>query len=159
MKNTILIFEGRQQNTSILTTAVVEAFNKELEKLLFKPMDAQELQNPKKVSIIWVKNKDLAVKRLNKTVSSMVGMKPKDVIKLDTVPLDKKISRRDRTTRKWIVRYLYYPGKQHGDQKNEQQTLFGVKIRISYIELYNNQVIVSCIICRIGLIKALCVKN
>ena len=36
-------------------TAPVEAFNKELEKLLFKPMDAQELQNPKKVSTIWVK--------------------------------------------------------------------------------------------------------
>ena len=85
-----MIFEGRQQNTSILTTAVVEASNKELEKLLFKPMDAQELQNPKKVSIIWVKNVDLAVKRLNKTVSSMVDMKPKDVIKLDTVLLDKK---------------------------------------------------------------------
>ena len=29
-------------------TAFVEAFNKELAKLLFRPMDAQELQNPKK---------------------------------------------------------------------------------------------------------------
>ena len=29
-------------------TAFVEAFNKELAKLLFKPMDAQELQDPKK---------------------------------------------------------------------------------------------------------------
>ena len=39
-------------------TAPVEAFNKELEKLLFKPMDAQELQNPKNVSKTWVKNVD-----------------------------------------------------------------------------------------------------
>ena len=30
-------------------TAFVEAFNKELAKLLFKPMDAQELQDPEKV--------------------------------------------------------------------------------------------------------------
>ena len=33
-------------------TAGVEASNKELEKLLFKPIDAQELQYPKKVSKI-----------------------------------------------------------------------------------------------------------
>ena len=37
-------------------TSFVEAFKKELEKLLFKPMDAQELQNPNKKSKIWVKN-------------------------------------------------------------------------------------------------------
>ena len=34
--------------------AFVEGFNKELAKLLFKPIDAQELQNPEKVSNIWV---------------------------------------------------------------------------------------------------------
>ena len=33
-------------------TAFVEAFKKELAKLLFKPMDAQELQDPEKVSTI-----------------------------------------------------------------------------------------------------------
>ena len=36
-------------------TAFVEAFKKELAKLLFKPMDAQELQDPEKVSTIWAK--------------------------------------------------------------------------------------------------------
>ena len=43
-------------------TTIAEAFNKELAKLLFKPMDAQEFQDPEKVSTIWVKN-------LNKTVN------------------------------------------------------------------------------------------
>ena len=33
-------------------TAFVEAFNKELARLLFKPMDAQELQDPEKVPTI-----------------------------------------------------------------------------------------------------------
>ena len=33
-------------------TAFVEAFKKELAKVLFKPMDAQELQDPEKVSTI-----------------------------------------------------------------------------------------------------------
>ena len=79
----------------------MEASNKELEKLLLKPVDAQELQNPTKVSTSWVKNVDPAVKRLNNTKSLMIGMKPKDVIKLDTVPLDKKY--RNRTTQRWIV--------------------------------------------------------
>ena len=33
-------------------TAFVEAFNKELAKLFFKPMDAQELQDPEKLLTI-----------------------------------------------------------------------------------------------------------
>ena len=63
-------------------TGFVEAFNRELAKLLFKLMDAQQLQNPEKVSKIWVKNVDPSTKRLNNTVSSTTGMKPKDAIKL-----------------------------------------------------------------------------
>ena len=52
-------------------------------------MYAQELQNPEKVSTIWVKNLNKNVNKMTNTVSSMIGMKPKDAIKLDTVPLDK----------------------------------------------------------------------
>ena len=70
-------------------TVFVEAFNKELAKLLLKPMDAQELQNPKTLSTIWVKNLNKTVNKMNNTVSSMIGMKPMDAIKLDTVPLNK----------------------------------------------------------------------
>ena len=66
-------------------TDFVEAFNKKLAKLLFKLMDVQELQNPEKVSAIWVKT----VNKMDNTVLSVIGMKLKDVIKLDTVPLDK----------------------------------------------------------------------
>ena len=70
-------------------TAFVEAFNKKSAKLLFKPMDAQELQEPEKVLTSWVKNLNKIVNNMNNTISSMIGMKPKDAIKLDTVPLDK----------------------------------------------------------------------
>ena len=52
-------------------------------------MDAQELQDPEKVFTILVKNLDKTVNKMNNKVSSMIGMKPKDAIKLDTVPLDK----------------------------------------------------------------------
>ena len=98
-------------------TAFVEAFNKEFEKLLFKPMDPQELQNPKKVSTIWVKNVDAAVKRLNNTVSSIISMKPNDATKLDTVLLDKKYPGKTVLLEDGLYRYLYQPGEQHGDQK------------------------------------------
>ena len=69
-------------------TAFVEAFNKELAKLLFKPIDAQELQDPEKVSTIWVKNLNSIVNKMNNTKSLMIDMKPKDATKLDTVRLD-----------------------------------------------------------------------
>ena len=70
-------------------TAFVEVFNKELVKLLFKQMDAQELQDREKVSTVWVKNLNKTVDKMNNTTSSMIGMKPKDEFKLDTIPLDK----------------------------------------------------------------------
>ena len=56
-------------------------------------MDAQELQDPKKVSTIWVKNLNKTVNKMNNTKSSMIDMKPKDAVKLE----------RNRTTRGWIV--------------------------------------------------------
>ena len=108
-------------------TAFVEASNKELEKLLFKPMDAQELQDPKNVSKIWVKNLDPAVKRLNNTVSSIIGMRPKDAIELDTVPLDKKYPEETVLPENGLYRYIYQPDKQYGDQKRRAADLIWSK--------------------------------
>ena len=98
-------------------TAFVEAFNKELAKLLFKPMDAQELQDPEKILKIWFKNLNKTVNKMNNTVWSMTCMKPKDAIKLDTVPLDKKYPKETVLPEDGLYRYLNQPGKQHGDQK------------------------------------------
>ena len=72
---------------------------------------------PKKVSIIWVRNMDPAVKRLNNTKSLMTDMKAKDTIKLGTVPLDKKYPEEILLTEDDLYRYLYQPGEHHGDQK------------------------------------------
>ena len=98
-------------------TAFLEVFNKELAKLLFKPMDAQELQDPKKLSTFWVKNLYSIVNKMNNTKSSMTDMKPKDTIKLDTVKLDKTYSEENVLSENGLYRYLYQPVKQHGDQK------------------------------------------
>ena len=92
-------------------TAFVEAFNKELAKLLFKPMDAQEVQDPEKVSAIWVRNLNKIVNKMNNTVSSMIGMKPKDAIKLDTVPLNKTNPEETVLPENGLYRYLFQPGE------------------------------------------------
>ena len=98
-------------------SAFVEAFNKELVKLLFKPMDAQELQDRDKISTIWVKNLNSIVNKMNSTKSSMIDMKPEDAIKLGTVKLDKTYPEESVLPEDGLYRYLYQPGEQHGDQK------------------------------------------
>ena len=108
-------------------TSFVEAFNRELAKLLFKPMDAQELQNPGKVSTIWVKNLNKTVNKMNNTASPMIGMKPKDAIKLDTVPLDKTYPEETVLPEDGLYRYLHQPGEQHGDQKRQATDLIWSK--------------------------------
>ena len=90
-------------------------------------MDAQELQNPEKVFRIWVKNLNKIVNKMNNTVSSIIDMKPKDVIKLDTIPLDKKYPEETILPKDGLYRYLYQPGEQHGDQKRRATDLIWSK--------------------------------
>ena len=63
--------------------ACVEALNKILAERLFKVQDAQELNDPEKVSATCVKHLYGLVDELNNTETEMIGMKPKDVILLD----------------------------------------------------------------------------
>ena len=83
----MLTFEELQQNTST-HTASVEVLIKKLAKQLFKPMDAQKIQGPEKLSTVWVKNLNSIVKKMNNTKSSMIDMTPKDAVRLDIVELD-----------------------------------------------------------------------
>ena len=78
-----------------------------LAKLLFKPMDAQD---PEKVSIIWVKNLTNTVKKMNNTVSWMIGMNPRDPIKLGTVLLGKTYPKETALPKDGLYRYLHQPG-------------------------------------------------
>ena len=68
-------------------TAFVEALNKILAERLFKVQDAQELNDPEKVSATWVKHLYGLIDELNDTETEMIGMKPKDAIELNEVPL------------------------------------------------------------------------
>ena len=64
---------------------------------------------------------------MNNTVSSMIGMKPKDAIKQDTVQLDKTYPKETVLPEDGLYRYLYQPGEQHGDQKRWAKNLIWSK--------------------------------
>ena len=70
-------------------TAFVEALNKILADRLFKVQDAQALNDPEKVSATWVKHLYGLVDELNDMQAEMIGIKPKDAIKLNQVLLVK----------------------------------------------------------------------
>ena len=83
-------------------TAFVEGFNKELTKEPFKPMDAQELQDTEKVSVIWVKYLKSIVNKMNNTKSSMIDINPKETYPEENVlPGD------------GLYKYLYQRDGQH----------------------------------------------
>ena len=105
-------------------TDFVEAFNKELAKLLLKPMDAQELEDPEKVSTIWVKNLNKIVNKMNNAVSLVIGMKPKDAIKLDTVPLNKTYPEETVLPRMDYIDTFINLVNNMETKKDEEQTLF-----------------------------------
>ena len=66
--------------------------NKVLAVNLFKVQDAQELNDPEKVSSTWVKHLYKLVDRLNDTKTQMTDMKEEDAIKMKEVPLVNKKS-------------------------------------------------------------------
>ena len=66
---------------------LTQHLNKILAERLFKVQDVQELNDPEKVSATWVKHLYGLVDKLNDMETEMTGMKPKDAIKLNKVPL------------------------------------------------------------------------
>ena len=99
-------------------TAFVERFNKTLGERLFKTQDAQELQNPTKDSIIWVKYLQKAVNRLNNEKTRMLGMTPARAVKLENVELKIKPYPEEQILPvDGLYRYLYQPGELEGGQQ------------------------------------------
>ena len=64
---------------------------------------------------------------MNSKVSLMIGIKPEDAIKLDTIPLDKTYPKETVLPDDGLYRYLYQPGEQHGDQKRRAMELIWSK--------------------------------
>ena len=68
-------------------TTFIKALNKILAEQQFKVQDAQEPNDPERVSSTWVKHLSGLVDRLSDTKTQMTGMSLTDVIKLKKVPL------------------------------------------------------------------------
>ena len=100
-------------------TAFVEALNKILTEWLFKVQDAQELNDPEKVLSRWVKHLYGLVDELNNTKAEMIGMKRKDAIKLDEVPLvaQETYPQEDTLPEDGLYRHLLQPSEEHDDQR------------------------------------------
>ena len=100
-------------------TAFVEALNKILAERLFKAQDAQELNDPEKVSSRWVKHLYGLVDELNNMETEMIEMKPKDAIKLKEVPLVSRESYppEELLPEDGLYRYLLQPSEEHDDQR------------------------------------------
>ena len=77
------------------------------------------MNDPEKVSSRWVKHLYGFVDELNDTTTEMIGMKPKDVIKLNEVPLVKRevYPQEDKLPEDGLYRYLLQPGEEHDDQR------------------------------------------
>ena len=99
-------------------TAFVEALNKILAERLFKVQDAEELNDPEKVSSRWVKHLYGLVDELNDTETEMIGMKHKDAIKLKEVPLVNREAYppEEVLPEDGLYRYLLQPGEEHDEQ-------------------------------------------
>ena len=99
-------------------TAFVEALNKMLTERLFKVQDAQELNDPDKISLTWVKHLYRLVDELNDTETQMIGMKLKDAIKLNEVPLVnwENYPPEDTLPEDGLYCYLLQLGEEHDDQ-------------------------------------------
>ena len=121
-------------------TAFVETLNKILAERLFKVQDAQELNDPEKVSLRWVKHLYGLVDELNDTETDMIGMKSKDAIKLNEVPLLARESYppEDTLPEDGLCRYISEPGEEHNEQ---QRRATGSKGTYRLREILENPVI------------------
>ena len=100
-------------------TAFVGTLNKILAERLFKVQDAQELNDPDKVSLTWLKHLCGLVDKLIDTETQIIGVKPKDAIKLNQIP---SVNREnyppeDTLPEDGFYRYLLQPGEEYDNQR------------------------------------------
>ena len=97
-------------------TPFAKALNKILEKQLFKVQVSQEVNNPERVSSIWVKHPYGLVEHLNDTKTQITGMKPKETIELRKVPLLENYPPEDTLPEDGLYWCFLQPGDEHDDQ-------------------------------------------
>ena len=76
------------------------------------------MNDPEKVSSRWVKHLYGLVDELNDTTTEMTGMKPKDAIKLNEIPLvaQESYPPEEVLSEYGLYQYLLQPGEEHDDK-------------------------------------------
>ena len=117
-------------------TAFVEALNKILAERLFKVQDAQELNDPEKVSSKWVKHLYGLVDEVNDTTTEMIGMK----LKLNEVPLVNREAYppEEILPEDGLYRYLLQPGEKYNDQRHRATNRIWFKASYRLREIVEN---------------------
>ena len=77
------------------------------------------MNDPEQVSSRWVKHLYGLVDELNDTTTEMTGMKPKDAIKMNRVPLVNRENypEEDKLPEDGLYPYLLQPGEEYDDQR------------------------------------------
>ena len=83
---------------------------------LFKVQDTQELNDPKNVSLTWMKPLYGLIDKLNDTTTQMTGMSSKEAIELKKVPLLESYPPEDMLPEDGLYCYLLQPNEEHDDQ-------------------------------------------
>ena len=95
---------------------------------LFRVQDAQELNDPEKVALTWVKHLYGLVDKLNDTETQLIGMKQKDAIKLKEVNLVEHYPKKTRDClRMDCIITCYNLVKNTTTSAREQQVEYGLR--------------------------------
>ena len=98
------------------------------------------MNDPEKVSSRWVKHLYGLVDELNDTETEMIGMKPKDAIKLNEVPLVTRESYlpEEVLPEDGLYRYLLQPSEEHNDQQHRATDRISSKASYRLREIVEN---------------------
>ena len=96
--------------------SICRSSEQDLAEQLFLVVDAQELNDPEKVSSTWVKHLYGLADKLNNAETQMIGMKPKDAIELKELPLvNQENYPPEGLPEDGLYCYLLQPRKEHDD--------------------------------------------
>ena len=100
------------------------------------------MNDPEKVSSRWVKHLYGLVDKLNDTETEMIGMTPKDAIKLKEVPLvaQESYPPEEVLPEDGLYQYLLQPGEEHDDQRRRAADRIWSKASYRLREITENPV-------------------
>lgn len=124
---------------------------------MLKTMYAQDLKDPENILAISIENLKCIVNRIN-SITSMMGMKPKDTTKLKNFKLHKSQPKKNVLLPDGLCRCIDQLSEQQGNmetKKNGLLTLSRVGVHADQTKKQKRQGIAFCTTCKNGLDRTL----